>query len=72
MRLQVLRIFHLIYVLGLVLTGGFLGARLWGARPRVAGAILALAGAGMFLGARGSYPASAHIEPGLAFRQTPV
>jgi hypothetical protein len=62
MRIQVLRIFHVIYLVGIVLTGGYLGARYWESRPWVVGSVVALSAAAMFAGARASYPSSEHFQ----------
>lgn len=68
-RLQLLRAFHLLYLLGTLLLGGWLAARL---APRRAGRWLlvilpAAAAVGMYATQRGTYPLSAHIEwPGAA------
>ena len=62
MRLQVLRSFHIIYVLGLVLLGGFLGLHILRRRVLPGVAVLLIAIAGMAYGDNQSYPVSSHIE----------
>lgn len=71
-RLQLLRSFHVIYLVGTVLLGGFIGNRLSAVsgssrRPRwVAVALLITATLSMFLTQRFTHPLSAHIElPGI-------
>lgn len=67
-RIQLLRSFHILYVLGVLLLGGWLGKTLacrhstrW-----VAYALLAIAAGGLFAAQRATYPLSAHIElPGM-------
>ena len=68
-RLQLLRSFHMLYLVGIILLGGLIGSRLLDApaqnRPftRFAGlALPAFAAASMFLAQRLTYPLSAHIE----------
>lgn len=59
--LQVLRSFHLIYVVGVVLCGGVLGALL--SRSRVAGiSVVVLLFAGMFVAHDAAWPGCARIE----------
>jgi hypothetical protein len=62
MRLQVLRSFHLIYLLGAVLLGGYLA--LWPPtrQTRIRVPLFILIAAAMFVGDRQSYPRSDHIE----------
>ena len=61
-RLTILRTFHTIYVLGLVMLGGFL-ARYFVTRRLWIGTMLLMAAiTGMFLAQRATYPASSHIE----------
>lgn len=67
-RLQILRSFHILYLLGVLLLGGWLGRVL--ARRQstrwMAAALLAGAAGGLFAGQRATYPLSAHIEwPGV-------
>ena len=65
-RLQVLRVFHIIYVVGVLLAGGFLG-RL--TRNRLWYAVYCVVLAAIFVGQMLTYPASDHVEwPGLAPR----
>jgi hypothetical protein len=70
-RLQLLRSFHMLYLVGIVLLGGLLGNRLIAApqrdKPvpvlRLAGlALLAVTAVSMFFAQRLTYPLSAHIE----------
>ena len=77
-RLQLLRSFHILYVLGIVLLGGFIGELLLHRSPdgshvqpsrRMACALLIAIAVVMFLAQRHTYPLSAHIEfPGEAPR----
>lgn len=77
-RLQLLRSFHMIYLVGIILLGGYIGKRIFAASgnpprtPRARWAALALLAAtalSMFLTQRFTYPLSAHIElPGVAPR----
>ncbi|HTD56119.1 MAG TPA: DUF6798 domain-containing protein, partial [Silvibacterium sp.] len=67
-RLQLLRAFHIVYLVGILLFGGFIGQTLWATRLHrlAAFAVLASAAVLMFLTARLTYRASDHIEfPGL-------
>jgi hypothetical protein len=66
-RLQVLRAFHMIYLTGVLLAGGFLGGL---ARRRVwAAAVYCVALGAIFAGQLLAYPASDHLEwPGRAPR----
>jgi hypothetical protein len=65
-RLQVLRVFHIIYVVGVLLAGGFL-ARHTG--NRLLSAVYCVVLAAIFAGQMLTYPASDHVEwPGLAPR----
>lgn len=67
MRLQVLRSFHTIYVLGLVMLGGCLGSYLWARGSWMAVTFLLLISVGMFTSDPKLCPASAHIDwPGSA------
>jgi hypothetical protein len=63
-RLQILRSFHILYILGLLLLGGWLGKVLSQRQSTrwVAGALLAGAAGGMFAAQRAAYPLSAHVE----------
>jgi hypothetical protein len=67
-RVQILRSFHTIYLLGVLLLGGWLGNVLW-RRQRtrwVAFVLLLAAAGGLFAAQRAAYPDSAHVEwPGL-------
>jgi hypothetical protein len=58
--LQVLRSFHLIYTVGVVLSGGILAALI--SRSRLAVALLVLLSAGMFTAQRASWSGSMQIE----------
>lgn len=62
-RLQMLRAFHVLYVIGVVLAGGWLGGVLGHGRTRwvLAALLIAVAG-GLFAAQRANYPFSAHIE----------
>jgi hypothetical protein len=62
MRLQVLRSFHTLYVLGLVMLGGFIGRHILRRRVLPGIAVLIIAIAGMAYGDNQSYPVSSHIE----------
>jgi hypothetical protein len=70
-RLQPLRAFHTLYLLGALLLGGWLGGLL-GHNPRARWLLcilFAIAAAGMFATQRATYPLSAHIEwPGVSPR----
>jgi hypothetical protein len=65
-RLQPLRSFHMLYLVGILLLGGLLGNRLIGATRRSARltgfALLTAAAVSMFFTQRFTYPRSAHIE----------
>ena len=65
-RLQPLRSFHMLYLVGILLLGGLLGKRLIGATRRSARltgfALLTAAAVSMFFTQRFTYPLSAHIE----------
>ena len=66
-RLQPLRSFHMIYLMGVILIGGSLGgvffASSHGLRSRwMAFALLSVVGAIFFLAQRAAYPLSAHVE----------
>lgn len=58
-RLQLLRSFHILYLLGVLLLGGLLGAKVnrW-----VAISLVAAVAMGLFAAQRAQYPLSAHIE----------
>lgn len=63
-RVQLLRSFHILYLIGALLLGGLLGKTLVG-RPGarwVAFSLLAAAAVGLFAAQRVQYPLSAHIE----------
>lgn len=70
-ELQLLRSFHIIYALGVLLLGGWLGSVL-GHRRRtrwILPLLLVMAAGGLFLAQRGVYPYSAHVEwPGASPR----
>jgi hypothetical protein len=63
-RIQILRSFQTIYLIGVLLLGGWLSRLLW--RPRrtrwVIFALLAIAAGGLFAAQRAAYPNSDHIE----------
>lgn len=62
-RLQILRSFHILYVVGVVLAGGWLGSTLGRGRARWALALLLIAVAGgLFAAQSANYPFSAHVE----------
>ena len=66
-RMQPLRSFHMLYLVGILLLGGLIGNRLIGATLRPAArltgfALLAAAAVSMFFTQRLTYPLSAHIE----------
>jgi MFS family permease len=63
-RVQLLRSFHILYVLGTLLLGGWLGGLLWqgGKRRLLFLVLLAAAAGGLFAAQRATYPESAHIE----------
>ena len=64
-RLQVLRAFHMVYLVGVLLLGGLLG-RLAQRRFRSVAALYLFAGLAMFAGQRLTYPASNQVEwPGM-------
>ena len=68
-RIQILRSFHILYLLGVLLLGGWLGQVLWRRRGTrwLAFALLATAAGGLFAAQRATYPHSAHIEwPGMS------
>lgn len=63
-RLQLLRSFHIVYLMGVLLLGGWL-AKVLAGRPRtrwVAFVLLAAAACGLFIAQRAEYPLSAHVE----------
>lgn len=67
-RVQILRSFHILYLVGLLLLGGWLGKVLWEQKKYrwVLFALLAAAAGGMYAAQRAAYPDSAHIEwPGM-------
>jgi hypothetical protein len=63
-RLQLLRSFHILYALGVLLLGGWLGRVLWQTASRrwALALLLAMAAGGLFAAQRATYPGSAHIE----------
>jgi hypothetical protein len=63
-RLQLLRAYLPVYLVGIVLLGGLIGHQLWtrSSRRWAACTILAVTGFAMFLASRLTYPASDHIE----------
>lgn len=62
-RVQLLRSFHIIYALGVLLLGGWLGSVFGKRRTRWAlPVLLATAAGGLFLAQRAAYPHSEHIE----------
>ncbi|MFZ0663508.1 MAG: hypothetical protein WAM66_12500 [Acidobacteriaceae bacterium] len=67
-RIQILRSFHILYLLGVLLLGGWLGKIFAYRRSTrwVIFALLAIAAGAMFAAQRATYPLSAHIElPGV-------
>jgi hypothetical protein len=62
MRIQVLRAFHTIYVLGIVMLGGFLVSNLWERSLWIGAALMIVAAAGMYAADLQDYPATSHIE----------
>lgn len=68
-RIQILRGFHTLYALGLLLAGGFLGELLFRHSRWQAFALLAAVAAAMWFAQNAAYPLSAHVElPGMAPR----
>lgn len=66
-RVQLLRSFQVIYALGLVMLGGFIGLSFSQSRRWVVPALFLLAAGGMFVAELYMYPGSAHLElPGTA------
>jgi hypothetical protein len=63
-RLQPLRSFHILYALGTVLLGGWLGGLLWTSPRRrwAACALLVFAAVALYAVQRATYPVTAHIE----------
>jgi hypothetical protein len=63
-RLQLLRSFHILYALGVLLLGGWLGGALWrrSSTRWVLIGMLAIAATGLFAAQRTTYSDSAHIE----------
>ena len=63
-RVQLLRSFHILYVLGTLLLGGWLAGLLWQREKRrwLFFVLLAAAAVGLFAAQRATYPDSAHIE----------
>jgi hypothetical protein len=67
-RLQILRSFQILYLVGVVLLGGWLGKVLWRQKKTrwLLFVLLAAAGGGLYAAQRATYPDSAHVEwPGL-------
>ena len=67
-RVQILRSFHILYVLGILLLGGWLGKVLWYRQSTrwLVFVLLAAGAGGLFAAQRATYPDSAHIElPGM-------
>jgi hypothetical protein len=67
-RVQLLRAFHILYLLGVLLLGGWLGKVLAYRRSTfwILFILLAIASGGLFAAQRATYPLSAHIEwPGM-------
>ncbi len=70
-RVQLLRSFHVLYILGTLLVGGWLADLLWQREKRrwLLFVLLSAAAGGLFAAQRATYPESAHIEwPGAAPR----
>lgn len=68
-RIQMLRTFHFIYTIGVVLVGGFLGRFLMTRRPWIGAAVFSGIGGMMLFAQLHDYSASAHVEwPGAAPR----
>lgn len=63
-RLQILRSFHVLYALGVLLAGGWLGEVLWRAKKTrwVLVALLVAVAGGLFAAQRATFPDSAHVE----------
>ena len=71
-RLQLLRSFHIIYALGVVLLGGWLGSAIGYRRTRwTIFVLLAIAAGGLFVAQRAAYPFSEHIEWPGAYPRNP-
>lgn len=67
-RVEILRSFHTLYLVGVLLLGGWLGSVFWYRQSIrwVVFALLAAAAGGLFAAQRAAYPDSAHIEwPGV-------
>lgn len=67
-RIQILRSFHILYLMGVLLVGGWLGKTLAykNSTRWLIFVLLAIAAGGMFAAQRATYPLSAHIElPGM-------
>lgn len=64
LRLQILRSFHVIYLIGVLLMGGWIGKQLGSRRSTrwIAFTLLTAAATGLFASQRAAYPFSAHIE----------
>jgi MFS family permease len=63
-RVEILRSFHTLYLVGVLLLGGWLGSVFWYRQSTrwVVFVLLAIAAGGLFAAQRASYPDSAHIE----------
>ncbi len=61
-RLQVLRIFHTIYMIGVILAGGYLASCFWDSQRWIVVTTCLLAGIGFFLGSVASYPSDPHYQ----------
>lgn len=72
-RLQLLRSFHIIYLMGVLLLGGWLAKTIAGRKGAVwmAALLLVAASAGLFAAQRATYPLSAHIEWPGAYPRNP-
>jgi hypothetical protein len=61
-RIQLLRTFQIIYTLGLVMLGGFIGMHFMVRRRWIGISLILIAATGMYLAERQTYPTCAHIE----------
>jgi hypothetical protein len=70
-RVQVLRIFHTIYILGVILAGGYLAERFWSSQRWVAITPCLLAAIGLFFGGAASYSSNPRFQFGVEDETTP-